>query len=181
MRIWFDTEFIDTGNAILLLSIGAIREDDATYYAEPHDTPIAQASDWVRTNVLPLMARFDERRYRRRIDSPIKPRPQIAEELIEFAGTLPEWWAYVDSYDWIALSQLYGPLTERPMTWPMRSRDVRELFDLSGMKGEPEDWVPAPRNIHHALSDAKWDRALWHCIQRYARDHDDFLEALVLT
>lgn len=180
MRLWFDTEFIDTGDRILLLSIGAISEDGATYYAEPHDTPIAQASDWVHANVLPLMARFDERRYRRRADSPIKPRPQIAEDLIEFAGPYPEWWAYVDEYDWVLLSQLFGCLTERPATWPFRARDVREIFDLSGMAGEPEDWVSPPMNIHHALSDAKWDRKLWHRIQRFARE-SPHLGALVLV
>lgn len=179
MRIWFDTEFIDTGERILLLSIGAIREDDATYYAEPHDTPIAQASDWVRTNVLPKMARFDERP-RARLDSPVKPRPQIAQELIDFAGPCPEWWAYIDAYDWVVLSQLYGSLVERPLTWPMRCRDVRELFDLAGMAGEPEDWVLPPKNIHHALSDAKWDRALWHCIERRVSEEPE-LQALVLV
>ena len=41
MRICFDTEFIEDGRTIDLLSIGLVREDGATYYAEP-----AEADEW---------------------------------------------------------------------------------------------------------------------------------------
>ena len=35
MKIFFDTEFIEDGKTIDLLSIGAVRDDGETYYAEP--------------------------------------------------------------------------------------------------------------------------------------------------
>ena len=37
MRIWFDTEFIEDGRTIDLLSIGMVRDDGLEYYAEPQE------------------------------------------------------------------------------------------------------------------------------------------------
>ena len=53
MRIWFDTEFIEDGRTVDLLSIGMVREDGATYYAEPAETDRDRA-DKVYEGVEPL-------------------------------------------------------------------------------------------------------------------------------
>ena len=36
---------------------------------------------------------------------------EIARQLEAFAGPMPEWWAYLAAHDWVALCQLYGPMT----------------------------------------------------------------------
>ena len=51
MRVFFDTEFIEDGRTIDLISIGMARQDGRTYYAEVGETDLSRASPWVRENV----------------------------------------------------------------------------------------------------------------------------------
>lgn len=190
-RLFFDTEFVDTGAKIILLSIGVVRDEDgATYYAEVEDAPIDRADGWVHENVIPKLTRFsgmvlrDEHALMAPLDSQrwldvVKPREQIADELVTFAGTAPQWWAYMASYDWVTLSQIYGPLVRRPEGWPFAPFDVYQHFMMAGLSGPTTDWVPAPQDEHHALADAQWDRRLFHRIQDHCREAVD-LQMLVL-
>jgi hypothetical protein len=145
MRIWFDTEFIDDGKTIELLSIGMVREDGETYYAEAKEADRKKAGAWVRANVLPKLA------------GPVKPRATIAAEIRKLVGRNPEFWAYFASYDWVALSQLYGPMMKRPVRWPMNVMDVEQLRIHVGVSELPEQITP----VHHALNDALWTREAW--------------------
>lgn len=152
MRIWFDTEFWDTGCSIALLSIGMYREDGQTYYAEVEGAPWPQIhastgenERWLVENVLPHFT------------GPSKPRQQIADEIVAFCGQSPEFWAYVAAYDWVTLNQLYGPLVDRPKGWPTFCRDVKQLLlDAGG------PWVPKQVGTeHNALDDAMWAHVAW--------------------
>jgi hypothetical protein len=138
MRICFDTEFIEDGITIDLLSIGLVREDGATYYAEPAEANRSKASDWVKENVLPNLT------------GPVKPRRVIAEEIIEFVGEDPEFWAYYADYDWVALCQLYGRMIDLPEGWPMFCRDFKQALVERGLQMHQAD------SIHNALDDAQW-------------------------
>lgn len=140
MRICFDTEFIEDGRTIDLLSIGFVREDGAMYYAEPAETDRSRASEWVQENVLPYLT------------GPVKPRAQIAREVVEFAGDGPEFWAWYADYDWVALCQLFGTMMDLPDGWPMFCRDFRQVTDGSALPTQDEQDGPE----HHALSDARW-------------------------
>ena len=55
MKFWFDTEFIEDGKTIDLISIGIVAEDGRTFYAEPLECEYDRASDWVKANVLPQL------------------------------------------------------------------------------------------------------------------------------
>lgn len=147
MRIWFDTEFVEDGHTIDLISIGLVREDGAEYYAELQECDIERSVPWVRENVWPHLQG----------GTALKPRAEIASEIIAFAGLKPEFWAYYASYDWVALCQLFGRMIDLPQDWPRFVMDVKMLHVLRGRPGLPEQ--PAPH--HHALADAKWDRELW--------------------
>lgn len=140
MRIFFDTEFIEDGRTIDLLSIGMVREDGETYYAEPVETDRSRASEWVRENVLPYL------------NGPMKTRERIADEVIAFAGDAPEFWAWYADYDWVALCQLFGTMMDLPIGWPMFCRDYRQV--TSGESLPKQDKQDGPE--HHALSDARW-------------------------
>jgi hypothetical protein len=105
-RLWFDTEFIDDGRTVSLLSIGVVRDDGSVYYAEPAEADRSAANPWVRAHVLPLLT------------GPVLPRAEIAKQVREFAGSSPEWWASFGAYDWVLLCQLYGPLEDHPPGWP---------------------------------------------------------------
>jgi hypothetical protein len=142
MKIWFDTEFIDDGHTVELLSIGLIREDGKTYYAEPEETDRARSSEWVVANVLPHLV------------GPTKSRQTIANEVVEFAGNKPEFWAYFASYDWVVLCQLYGTMMDLPYGWPMFCRDVQQVRSEAGIRH-----LPAVNNQeHNALADAVWTK-----------------------
>lgn len=134
-RIWFDTEFIEDGKTIELLSIGMVREDGWRYYAEPLEADLSKAGDWVKANVLPHLS------------GDKTPRAQIAREIVEFAGADPEFWAYFASYDWVALCQIFGTMMDLPKGWPMYVRDFKVLAG-------PAFKMPPGTQEHNALADA---------------------------
>ena len=55
MRYFYDTEFIEDGTTIELVSIGVVAEDGREYYAVSTEFDPARAGDWVRANVLPKL------------------------------------------------------------------------------------------------------------------------------
>lgn len=52
MKYWLDTEFIEDGKTIDLISIGLVCEDGREYYAINRDCDFRKASNWVLENVL---------------------------------------------------------------------------------------------------------------------------------
>ena len=152
MKIWFDTEFIEDGRTIQPLSIGAIREDGATFYAEANWSYRDGASQWVKDNVFPhLLGKEAER-----------SRKDIAASLVEFSGTKPEFWAYYCSYDWVMLCQIFGTMMDLPKHWPMFCNDVKQLCYSMGNPKLPEQLSTE----HHALSDAIWTRDAYAFLKR---------------
>lgn len=143
-RIWFDTEFIEDGRTIDLISIGLVRDDGAEYYAELAECDLSRASEWVRENVLPHLSGVKT------------PRAQVAADLVAFAGDAPEFWAYYAAYDWVALCQLFGTMMDLPNGWPMFVRDLRQAADGGRI-------LPAQHadDEHNALADARWLRSAW--------------------
>lgn len=151
MRVWFDTEFIENGRTIDLISIGMVREDGAELYLESADVEWRNASQWVLDNVHPHLT---GEQY---------PRKEIAARILSFVqGWDPKWWAYYADYDWVVLCQLYGRMIDLPKGWPMFCRDLRQELD-----GIPREDVPQQRlNEHHALWDARWVRSTHYWLER---------------
>ncbi len=142
MRVFFDTEFIDDGKTVDLVSIGLVRADGAEYYAEPAECDRAKACEWVQKNVIANLT------------GPVKPREQIAQEIAQFCGDDPEFWAYYGAYDWLALCQLYGRMLDTPFGWPHFVNDLQCLRYWRGVVEKPAQDEPE----HHALHDARWNR-----------------------
>lgn len=147
MRIWFDTEFVENGRTIDLISIGAVREDGGIFYLENAECDFDAASDWVKENVLPHLL----------CGARLLPKAEIAQQFRAFAGDEPEFWAYYGAYDWVALCQLFGTMMDLPKGWPMYARDLKQAIDLAGV-GKPPTQTD---NEHHALADARWTRDAW--------------------
>lgn len=148
MKIWFDTEFIEDGKTIDLISIGMVAEDGREYYAEVAECDHSRADSWVQENVLAHLT------------GETKTRAQIAQDIIEFVGDEPELWAYYADYDWVALCQLYGRMIDLPDGWPMYCRDLKQEADRIGRKPPKQDGIE-----HHALADARWTKTAWEAIQ----------------
>ena len=147
-KIWFDTEFIEDGKTIDLISIGLVRDDGATLYLENAECDLGRASDWVRANVLPKLRGVDYQFTRR----------HIASEVALFAGMGPEFWAYYADYDWVALCQLYGRMIDLPTGFPMYCRDLKQELDRLGNPKAPKQ---DESTAHDALADALWTRDTW--------------------
>ena len=55
MRYFYDTEFIDNGRIIDLISIGVVADDGREFYAISTEFDPESAGRWVRTHVLPKL------------------------------------------------------------------------------------------------------------------------------
>ncbi len=144
MKYFYDTEFIEDGKTIDLISIGIIAEDGRQFYRISCEFNEENASQWVKDNVLCFIG--DQKR---------STREQIKRDLIEFIGNdKPKFWAYYADYDHVALCQLFGTMMDLPKGWPMYTRDIKQLCDSLGNPKLPEQG----KGEHHALADALWTK-----------------------
>jgi hypothetical protein len=149
MKIWFDTEFIEDGKTIDLISIGMIDQQGNTLYLENADCDFSKASDWVREHVLPQLTPTHTSK-----SICIQPRHVIRDEIVKFAGPNPEFWAYYASYDWVVLCQLFGRMIDLPSHWPQYCLDI---VQMARMLNVTKEQLPADKaDKHNALSDAIW-------------------------
>ncbi len=142
MKIFFDTEFIEDGKTIDLISIGLVREDNEMCYLVSSEFDASKANPWVQENVLKHIPDACQ----------TFTRKEIAETILKFIGPeKPEFWGYYADYDWVVLCQLYGTMMDLPKGWPMFCRDLKQLQ----MNKNP-DFRFSQNDAHHALTDAVW-------------------------
>lgn len=144
MRIWFDTEFIEDGKTIDLISIGLVREDGHYLYLENSECDRDRASEWVRKNVFPHLEG----------GIALMNRAEIAAAVRLFVGEKPEFWGYYADYDWVVLCQLYGTMMDLPKGWPMFCLDIKQACVADGDPRLPEQG----KGEHNALADARWNK-----------------------
>lgn len=60
MRFWYDTEFLEDGKTIELISIGFVAEDGREYYAVNEEAPWKRIAknDWLVRNVVSSLPRI---------------------------------------------------------------------------------------------------------------------------
>lgn len=157
MRFWFDTEFIEDGRTIDLISIGIVAEDGREFYAELEECDLSRASPWVRQNVVPHLTGYKSTRQA----VALSIEQFCSEYPITTGPTKPEFWAYYGAYDWVALCQLFGTMMDLPKGWPMYVRDIKQWCDMLGNPKLPEQG----KGEHHALADARWTMQAWEFLQ----------------
>lgn len=161
----YDTEFLEDGTSIDLISIGIVAEDGREYYA------VASDADWDRIKKyrwlcdhvvprLPLTSKVERTGFGSNhyaifaldtTDVRVKPRWVIANEVRDFllAGDgQPELWADYGAYDHVALCQLWGPMIRLPEGLPMWTNDLQQV--RAG-----RDLPPQESGEHDALADAR--------------------------
>jgi 3' exoribonuclease, RNase T-like len=157
VRYFYDTEFIDDGFTIELISIGVAAEDGREYYAVSTDFNPERAGRWVRKHVLPKLPAPS---------SPVwRSRAQIRTELEDFFGIDSdepiELWAWIGAYDHVALCQLWGPMTALPPAIPRFTRELRQYWEDRGSPPLPS----RPKDAHDALVDARDNLARYQLIR----------------
>ncbi len=171
MRFYYDTEFIEDGSTIDLISIGIVADTGESYYAISTEFKPHKASQWVKENVLVhLPDRYPT--HPTQGGSPRlwgesfawKPRKQIRDELRAFVDSFPghpEFWGYYSAYDHVALCQLFGTMMDLPKMWPMYTRDIQQLADELLCFNLP----PQESGLHNALADAQWTRDTYNYLR----------------
>ncbi|UIZ93387.1 polyadenylate-specific 3'-exoribonuclease AS [Corynebacterium sp. CNCTC7651] len=152
MRYFYDTEFIEDGTTIELVSIGIVAEDGREYYAVSTEFDPARANSWVRCNVLNKLPD--------RADPVWKPLRRIREDVLAFlttGHTKPELWAWVGAYDHVVLAQLWGDMRGLPRELPRFTRELKQYWHMAGRPRLPQ----IPDGNHDALVDAR------HNLQKY--------------
>lgn len=146
VRYFYDTEFIEDGVTIELISIGIVAEDGREYYAVSTDFRADRANRWVRDNVLDKLPSPGSGEW--------KPKAQIRREVAAFltaSGSQPELWAWVGAYDHVVLAQLWGDMTGLPRALPRFTRELKQYWEMAGRPKLPS----LPKGNHNALVDAR--------------------------
>jgi 3' exoribonuclease, RNase T-like len=155
-RYFYDTEFIEDGTTIELVSIGVACEDGREYYAISTEFDPKRAGKWVRRNVLDKMPSPSDPAWRSRTAI----RDEVAAFLASGAGD-PELWAWYAAYDHVVLAQLWGAMPALPREIPRFTKDLRQLWDDCD---RPK--LPTMAGRHDALVDARHNLARWHAMGR---------------
>lgn len=172
MRYFFDTEFIEDGHTIDLISIGIVCEDGREFYGISADADYRKAweNPWVREHVLTQLPKQKAADWNDRdlgwsaLDwshPAVNDRKGLRDDILEFVGEMnpqqhfaaPEFWAYYADYDWIVMCQLFGKMIDLPKGWPMYCRDLKQLADMLGNPALPAQ----AGGEHNALEDARWN------------------------
>lgn len=168
--IFYDTEFLEDGKTIDLISIGMVDNAGFYYYAVNREADWDRVVEhkWLMRNVVPHLPLLNEDNPLRDTYCPIpidfghddvKPLDQIADEVHDFViedGPNPHLWSWYGAYDHVRLMQLYGPMIDKPYGFPMFTMDLRQEVERLGLTS---DDLPDPGSFseHNALADAFWD------------------------
>lgn len=156
MRFFYDTEFIEDGTTIDLVSIGVVDERGREFYAVSTEFDPNKAGQWVRDHVLDKLPSP--------ADSAWCDRATIRANLLKFLSRdreRVELWAWFAAYDHVALAQLWGDMPALPRELPRFTRELRQRWEDVGKPSLP----PPPSDAHDALADARHNLARWRVIE----------------
>jgi hypothetical protein len=163
MKIFYDTEFLDDGRRIDLISIGMVAEDGRELYAVSSEFDIiaVRRHDWLMANVWPSLPILKNPPGVRGLDwldvahPDVRPREQIARLVQEFilATPDPQLWAYYSAYDHVGYAQLFGPMSSLPAGLPMQTDDLVTEAKRLGLS--PADLPKQADGHHNAIADAR--------------------------
>lgn len=178
-RYFYDTEFIEDGKTVDLISIGIVAEDGRELYLVNRDAPWRRIKkhEWLMANVAPGLPQphgdwilhmpkawpidFHNEAVRRR--------EAIAEAVKRFliGGPVPglsrpevELWADYAAYDHVVLCQLFGPMVALPPGIPMFTHDLQQELRRAGNPTMPEQAA----GLHNALADARHLKACFDAL-----------------
>ena len=175
MKIFYDTEFLENGSTISLISIGMVAEDGREYYAVHSGMPVwrMRKSAWLMEYVVPGLPMGDPApgapRARDALDlldyghPSMKFSDAIARDVKEFIRATPdvELWAWYAAYDHVALCQLFGRMIDLPEGVPMWTNDLRQEVHRLGNPRMPKQ----ESGWHNALDDARHNLKMYRHLE----------------
>lgn len=181
MRYFYDTEFLEDGRTIDLISIGIVADDGRELYLVNCDAPWKRIRkhEWLMANVVPSLPQphgdwilHMPKRWLIDFHNPaVRSRDFIAEQVERFllgddleTQTDIELWADYGAYDHVALCQLFGPMVALPPGIPMFTHDLQHAIRAAGDPPMPEQAA----GLHNALADARHVRDCHAALARLA-------------
>jgi len=181
-KYFYDTEFLEDGKTIELISIGIVSDDGREYYAVNNDAPWMRigGNEWLMKNVVPSLPTVKSAQARTLADAlkirggslvidrkheAVKPQWVIANEVRAFLLAQdggPELWAWCAAYDHVKLAQLYGPMITMPKGLPHKTHDIETLMLLKGVGDN--DLPKQADGQHNALEDARHVKTMYDYI-----------------
>lgn len=154
MRYFYDTEFIEDGTTIDLVSIGIVAEDGREYYAVSTEFDRKKANPWVKANVLNQLPNQSSELW--------KSRDTIRDEVYAFVKKkgFAELYAWVGAYDHVVLAQLWGDMRAMPKDMPRYTAELKHMWRMAGQPKLPD----LPEGAHNALVDARHNKAKFEVI-----------------
>lgn len=187
-KYFYDTEFIENGNTIDLISIGIVCDDGRELYLQNRECSLHLASNWVKENVFPSLLGFG---FGASATSVISgslgigvgaggivysldqelwhDKEYIAQQVKDFIiGDNIELWAYYSAYDHVALCRLFGKMIDLPKNIPMFTNDIMQFknaFNLHLAELPKQEGI-----LHNALDDAKWVKKCYDYLNNSLKD-----------
>ena len=161
---FFDTEFIEDGKTIDLISIGIVCEDGRELYLCNSECEFWRASEWVWENVLSTLVKKSHTNLESRFIDPElwHVKAAIKAAILDFCkDTKPKFWAYYADYDWVVFCQLFGTMMDLPDGFPMYCRDIKQYCDDLGNPDLPKQG----KGEHNALADARWNKTAYEFLR----------------
>lgn len=180
----YDTEFLEDGTTIELISIGIVCDDGREYYAVNADMPVDRIFEhkWLKDNVwphLPIQWNGDHPTvYLDTCSALLKPKWVIANEVREFLlhhtiiddngiTGAPTLWADYAAYDHVVLCQLWGTMMQLPQGIPMWTHDIEQVIEpLLGF-----DKPQQQGGEHNALADARYNAVVLNAAMDFMAEH----------
>lgn len=183
MRYFLDTEFIEDGKTIELVSLGLVAEDNRELYFQILGASFSQANEWVWRNVFANLDHFSYRHAGRScsaetslgsrvatkcrgLSCPWVSKSEAAPLIRSFCDIdkygVPEFWGMFAAYDWVAFCQLFGTMSELPTGFPMFCRELMQVCEPEHTEFARE----ATSAKHHALLDARVHRDVYDVVFR---------------
>lgn len=188
MKYFLDTEFIEDGQTIDLISIGIVAEDGRELYLLNYDCDHSKANEWVKENVLKHLPPKPLLRIYPSVEAFIESeegkqgwrnKKTIADEILKFCLWRPTGFVSYDSFNNVNINN-YDRL--EPEFWANYgaydwvvfcqlfgtmidlptgfSMFINDIQQLAADLGNPE--LPRQKNqIHNALSDAYYVKMLY--------------------
>lgn len=177
-RIFYDTEFLEDGKTIELISIGMVADtgdEQDYYYAVNLEMPEKRIwkHEWLMANVVPGLPQTGNPRSKWLYNYGsiyATSKKNIRDEVSDFIARFPdpELWAWYGAYDHVCLAQLFGSMIGLPDHIPMYTNDLMQEWSRLGRPRLPKQ----SSGIHNALEDAKHNRKRAEYLDVLARERD---------
>lgn len=163
MRYFLDTEFLEDGFTIKLISLAIVSEDSRELYLESANFDWGSATKWLIDNVKPHLVGGKSCLFE----------DEIKQRILDFVSPSkygkPEFWGYYANYDWVLLCQLFGKMIDIPKDWPMYINDIKSFQKVLNPKLKFKNYFV---DKHFALNDANNIKGYYYQLFNKEKDNE---------